>query len=344
MIIRTKDFKNKVNMFIYLYKNNVSGLEYVGKSERSDKKARLREHKRSTNAENHKNNPLYQDIKLYGKENFSYTILEDGIQSEKDLTIAERYHILKRNSLYPNGYNLEYIDSDGKRIHSIGIDFSGIQQGIKKKKGATSKYVGVFRDGETWRTYIAQDGKSFCRTFHDEIIAAKEYDKMAIYLYGNDAKLNFESSKNISMEDINNTYKYFTELNESSKYIGVVFTKSKQRWRALVSINREIYHIKYVKDEKLAAEYRDAGIVHFSLNKELNFPEKISDYKSGKYDFLFKKKAKSSKYKGVHYYKAYKKYTSKVEFNKKVYSCGYFLSEEEAYNALLTKKRELGIL
>jgi len=332
-------------MFIYLYKNKATGLEYVGKSARDDKRERFREHKRKTNPEKYKNNPLYQDVAIYGNEGFDYLILEDGISSPEALSIAERYHIVKRNSLYPNGYNLEYIDIDGKRIHSIGIDFSGVQQGIKRTgEYITSKYVGVFKDKKTWRTYIKKDGRDYCRTFYDELTAAKEYDKMAIHLYGDNARLNFDSSKNSSVEDINSTYKYFTEWNEASKYIGVTFNKTKQRWRATVIKNGTVLHVKYVKDEELAAEYRDAAIIHFNLNKGLNFPEKILDYQSGEYDFLFKKNKKSSKYVGVCFYKAYNKYTSNFEFLGKRYHCGYHETEEAAYNAQIKKKQEVGVI
>jgi hypothetical protein len=330
-------------MFVYLLKNKINGKEYVGKSRRSDKKQRLREHKRKTNLKR-TGGPLYEEIRLFGSENFEYSILIDNIIEEKDLNKAERELIISRNSLYPNGYNLEYISEDGSRMHVDGLGFmSYSQQGIKKKKGATSSYSGVFSEAKKWRTYIAKNHRSYSRPFNTEVEAAREYDKMAIKLYGDGAPLNFEDSKNFPQEEIDLTFIKFTSNPYSSKYKGVSFNETKNRWRATVQINRKCVHVKYVKEEVEAARLSDMAVLYYGIDRGLNFPELRPEYEKIDLKSFFQKSKKSSKYKGVSFYKPYQKFTAHFIHDKIKYFCGYHLDEDSAFKAILNKKKEIGL-
>ena len=96
-----------------------------------------------------------------------------------------------------------------------------------------------------------------------------------------------------------------------------------------------------MKDEIEAAKIIDMGIIYYNLEHDLNFSELKEEYLKLNLNQFFSKKQKSSKYVGVCFYKNNNKFVAKLEINKKVYHCGYFNTEEEAYLARQSKEKEI---
>lgn len=89
---------------IYLLRNKIDGMEYIGQT-KQDLKRRLW----------HGYNPdtlIQQAIDRDGLENFDKEILEEGLTQE-EANEKEQYYIRTRNTLWPNGYNLQ---SGGKHF------------------------------------------------------------------------------------------------------------------------------------------------------------------------------------------------------------------------------------
>lgn len=87
---------------IYKITNKINNKIYIGQSIEIEE--RIKEHKRipfrpTSPAYNY---PLYQDIRLYGLDNFTFEILQECLQSE--LNELEIFYIQKYNS-FNNGYN-----------------------------------------------------------------------------------------------------------------------------------------------------------------------------------------------------------------------------------------------
>lgn len=97
---------------IYKITNLSTGQTYVGQS--VDIHRRWQEHCRPS-----KNNKslIAKAISEFGKENFSFQILEECLTSELD--DKEKFYIEKYNCVYPNGYNsVAWVNSN--RIQNIG--------------------------------------------------------------------------------------------------------------------------------------------------------------------------------------------------------------------------------
>lgn len=84
---------------IYLITNSCNGKQYVGQT-RNNPKIRWERHLWGGDNDDY---PLYRAMRKYGKENFSFEILEEIDNNLLDN--RERYWIKKKNTYVPNGYN-----------------------------------------------------------------------------------------------------------------------------------------------------------------------------------------------------------------------------------------------
>lgn len=85
--------------FIYRVVNNINKKAYIGKSK--NYKHRWFEHKR--NAKQGKQHPLYDAIRKYGLENFTFEVL---FETTEDLVDTQEKNLIEALSKYPTGYNL----------------------------------------------------------------------------------------------------------------------------------------------------------------------------------------------------------------------------------------------
>jgi len=102
--------------------------------------------------------------------------------------------------IYGSKY-IDHIDGDGLNNQRSNLRIANKSQNAmnaKKHTRSTSKYKGVYyykRDNK-WASQIVLNNKRYyLGLFADEIDAAKAYDKKAIELFGEFAKLNFKYSE-----------------------------------------------------------------------------------------------------------------------------------------------------
>lgn len=119
------------------------------------------------------------------------------------------------------------------------------QNRFKIKKETSSKYKGVSwsKIFGRWTGRIVFNGKEYAKKFEHEINAALWYDKMAKKMFKEFASLNFENGCNEILPK---------ERKFSSKYIGVVWSKDKNKWKSEIRKDGIRYHVGYFKNEKEA--------------------------------------------------------------------------------------------
>jgi hypothetical protein len=115
-------------------------------------------------------------------------------------------------------------------------------------------------------------------------------------------------------------------LKSSSKYVGVSWHKKLSKWQARILINGKDKHIGFFDDEKKASEYYELALLSIKNNSE------IITYNNFK-----------SKYKGVGWNKANKKWTAQIRINGKQIHLGCFINEIEAHNAYKNKSKEINM-
>lgn len=93
---------------IYCFTNKINNKQYIGQSINNDN-GRYHNHIYSATHETacDYESPLHRAMRKYGLENFSYEILSNNIDNIDLLNQLEIYYIQSRNTLVPNGYNIE---------------------------------------------------------------------------------------------------------------------------------------------------------------------------------------------------------------------------------------------
>lgn len=87
---------------IYKITNLINQKSYIGKSKNIEE--RWKSHLRPSSWAAQPNKPLYRAFKKYGIQNFSFTVLEELLEYDKNSNEKEKYWIQYFNT-YKNGYN-----------------------------------------------------------------------------------------------------------------------------------------------------------------------------------------------------------------------------------------------
>lgn len=137
---------------IYKVTNKSNGMSYIGQS--NDIRRRWREHQNKMNT---KNTLLYQAMREYGKENFSFEVIEECALTE--LNDKEKYYINKYNTMTPNGYNMSTIENMQYKINwnianEIVYDLKNASltgEEIAKKYNVSHCLISQINNGKMWK-------------------------------------------------------------------------------------------------------------------------------------------------------------------------------------------------
>lgn len=195
---------------IYKITNLINGKCYIGQTIQKVNR-RWKDHKSSKNGM-----IINKAIRKYGKENFSFEVLEDNILQENLSSRELHYITLYKSFNRKYGYNNCDV-VEGKIYHSIASrkrqslkmkerHDKGLMKNVCRKNGlkqrgrkfnGKSKYLGVSpnKSGKYlyFRAYTSLNGKpQRLGNFKSEIEAAKAYDLFVKNHFGSDAKTNFK--------------------------------------------------------------------------------------------------------------------------------------------------------
>ena len=96
----TMNIKNPRNYCVYKHTNTIDGKSYIGITK--DFEYRCKQHQSIKT-----NNQFFaSQVNIMGWDNFTHTILEDGLTKD-EAHIRESFYITKYQSLYPTGYNIK---------------------------------------------------------------------------------------------------------------------------------------------------------------------------------------------------------------------------------------------
>ncbi len=258
------------------------------------------------------------------------------------------------------------------------IDLNGVppQQPIPKSaiyrlKEGGSKYAGVYlhRTSNTWYAQGKIEGKRNCLIgrYVNEEEAAIDYAR-AVFKYQGQEALDkaraigqdiSESAINIALSDAPPQLpidlsdvppvppklkigKHFEK--GTSKYIGIIFLKSSNKWTSTIIIDGKRHHIGYYENEEEAAiDYARAALKYSGRKGQLAMYKARDRNKSAPAIDLSdvppqppilksadQMKEGSSKYFGVSYSKASKKWQAQISIDRICRHIGYYESEEEA--------------
>ena len=146
---------------IYKITNTVTGDFYIGSSK--DVKQRWAVHKCQSTWKNHPNNPLYQDMRKYGLENFVFEILAE-VEADS-LKEAEQKFIEKMHPTY-------------NQMNAKGFDF-------ERRKKYKKEYQKTDKSKEYQKEYHKTDEYKEYQKEYRKTDKYKEYHKKADNKYKN---------------------------------------------------------------------------------------------------------------------------------------------------------------
>lgn len=321
---------------VYRWVHIPTGKVYAGIT--YDFEKRCKEHKRQIVTKRGGTCLIERAIAAHGRDQFTVEIVCRCKSREIALKV-EAFLIGFHNSLAPNGYNIrgssensnEMADTTKKKLGQFhqGRQFGG------------NRYLVVVSSGRKFRTIFRINGKAKTRTFDTEIEGAEAYDKLALFVYGENARINFPEKREYYLSlDLQAFYDFYTRPSKPRK--------SKYKWIATTSAgwspnvkNRghkiPNFPIRSRPTQEEAAMLADQIIwafLDYPIEK-LNFPEVAKSYNKEalREQFLNSYKPRLSKYKHVTLLKKGKWKASKIVNGKSVY-LGEFSTEEEAYFAV----------
>jgi hypothetical protein len=210
------------------------------------------------------------------------------------------------------------------------------RSGETKGQGAevgrqSSQYRGVYRNKSSnkWLARIGYDGKQhYLGCFEDEEEAARAYDKAVRTHQGEKALLNFPTKKQQAAEEAKQQ-RWIKCEEAPSKYRGVSWQKSKNKWRAEIRYDGKDHYLGSFEDEEEAARaYDKAARAHRGEKAQLNFP---AEGESGS--------RRSSKHPGAGWAKINNKWVARIYYDGQRHHLGSFDDEEEAAGAYDTGGR-----
>lgn len=276
-----------MNYKIYLITCLVNNKIYIGKT-RKTVEARFKQHiiTAISDAPSRKKYYIHNAIKKHGPENFKIEEIDslEGYEVSKE---RESYWIKKYNSHNPKiGYNLvietpdgvEFISESTKKKLSVMIH--------KAKKPSKLGYgidTSYYNKTQKAIAYIMINNKKISCQFSNLTKAKIAYDKAALFLYGNDAVVNYPNKKEKFLkQDLKSFYEnVFCKQREFlCGYRGIKSSGSKGLFTAVMTTNGKYYNCGNYLNKEDAAMARD--IVYFYLNgpshaRFLNFPKIITE-------------------------------------------------------------------
>lgn len=348
-IMRVKKGNKKCKykyMYIYKITNKLNNKIYIGQTSRNPPNLRWNEHRSIARNVEKPEQPISRAIKKYGENNFKFEVIFkcDSIQ---ELAAKEKESINFYDCFCPKGYNILLYQEINPISEKHKKKMSKIHQGIMKKNNKTN-YLGACKvEGNRFICEISKQGKRYRKSFNNEIKAAIAYDKIALFLYGKKAKINFENKREKFLkQNLSKFFYFFNQPTQTSRYNGVFYDKSVGKWIASIYINKHLNQrkIKYAESEKQAAIYSDMMRLFYNKGLEsINFKEKINFYNSLDLEKELNIRASKNKYKNVSFNKKTQKYHAYIEIDKKRYNIGYYKKAIDAKNAVEKFKKENGI-
>ena len=191
---------------IYKITNTINSKIYIGRTSIGIK-SRWRDHLTRFKEGSYSHLRLYRAFLKYGIENF---IIEeiDSCQSFEDMKRIEGEWILKTQSFKKEiGYNMsidtsngiEFLDEDILEKRKISI-----YRSYCEKARAAGKFIGVakaYAKSPSWRAGISINKKRLCFTLPTSKEAAEFYDKLSLFVYGDNAILNFPEKKPLYLKE-----------------------------------------------------------------------------------------------------------------------------------------------
>jgi len=252
---------------IYCIENIVNGKKYIGCA--VDIHARISRHKNELKKGIHDNNYLQRVYNKYGGEIFKYWIVQDFPKDLEKLKNMEIYWIAYYNSFFDDGggYNLTR-GGDGRR----GYKMSDYQKEQISKMNKDRKHTEEEREKMRGRIKSPEEIEKMAaskrgKPSYNKGIPMLEEVKKHLSEIRTGIKLSKENCEAIA-RGIQGLKRH---KNTSSKYVGVKWSKQKEKWISEIFFNKQrIYIGTFQYETEAALAYNEYALEYYGANAKIN--------------------------------------------------------------------------
>lgn len=244
---------------IYCIKNKVNEKYYIGSTSTTFEE-RWKTHKWELKNNRHGNSLLQRAWNKYGEDNFEFSIIEI-IDDKRDILTIEQLYLdfttcCDRNSGYNLSLNTLNTQLGIKRTEETIIKLRKVVSLNKNKSGYSG--VNKTQNNKKWSVSMNFNNKKYNLGYYDT--PEEAHNVYLTYMTKNEQEiLNFKDE-----------IKKKTKSKCTSKYYGVSYKKSKNKWRVLVINNKKTLLDKLFPSELEAAIFYNNFVTTNNLNKKLN--------------------------------------------------------------------------
>lgn len=173
----------------------------------------------------------------------------------------------------------DHINGDGldnQRANLRECSVAQNQRNRGKQSNNTSGFKGVVFDKRynKWQAAITLDGKRSLGFYDTPEEGARIYDAVARFYWGEFANTNFEGDERLSLEAVRQRSKERRKSQTTSRFIGVYWFKSRQKWQSNLWVEGKHRFIGFFDTEMDAAlAYDRKAKEEFGDKARLNFPD-----------------------------------------------------------------------
>lgn len=267
---------------IYVIENLVNGKKYIGQG--------VNVHRRM-NEKHYGCYALNNAIKKHGKENFKSYVLVYCEEWELDRLEIACISVFGSHTLH-NGYNMSFGGEASMRGRNHSKESRKKLSEVNLGKHFSDETRKKMSETALGRRFSNESRKkmseaAFGRRFSDETRKKMSESQMG-HSVSPEARKKMSDAK-IGKHHSDKTRKKMSEASTgeknpsfgkkrkkaSSEFFGVYINRGRNRWRAMVIVNKKTIYIGQFKTEIEAAEAYDKYVIENDLHRPLNFPDII---------------------------------------------------------------------
>ena len=125
--------------------------------------------------------------------------------------------------------------------------------------------MGIYKSRGKFFSEIRKNRKKISESHTSAVEAAITYDNLALYLYGNEARINFEDKRKSWTGDSEMLKKHYEAVTfrKPKTQTNIYFDSKRKQWRARMIVNKKVIYIGGFQTFELATKAKELALKNY---------------------------------------------------------------------------------